>query len=52
MEQLVPLIVAAAGFVGFIVLVTVISDSHTLNGIKSKTVGDDQHGTARWSAYS
>ena len=49
MEQLVPLIFAVAGFVGFIVLVTVISDNRTLNGIKSKTVGDGQHGTARWA---
>ncbi len=49
MKQLVPLIFAVAGFVGFIVLVTVISDNRTLNGIKSKTVGDGQHGTARWA---
>ena len=49
MEQLVPLIFAVAGFVGFIALVTAISDNRTLNGIKSKTVGDGQHGTARWA---
>jgi len=49
MEQLVPLIFAVAGFVGFIALITAISDNRTLNGIKSKTVGDGQHGTARWA---
>ncbi len=49
MEQLVPLIWAVAVFVGFIVLVTVFADNRTLNGIKSKTVGDGQHGTARWA---
>lgn len=38
-----------AGFVGFITLVTAFADNRTLNGIKSKTVGDGQHGTARWA---
>ncbi len=49
MEQLIPLIVAVAGFVGLIALVTAFTDNRTLNGIKSRTVGDGQHGTARWA---
>ena len=49
MDQLVPLIFAVAGFVGFIALVTALADNRTLNGIKSKTVGDGQYGTARWA---
>ena len=29
--------------------ITWLSQSYTLDGIKSKTVGDGQHGTARWA---
>ena len=29
--------------------ISVLSNSYTLNGIKSRTVGDGQHGTARWA---
>ena len=27
----------------------ILSDRQSLNGIKSRTVGDGQHGTARWA---
>ena len=39
------------GIVMFAVLggLTLISHMYTLNGIKSRTVGDGQHGTARWA---
>ena len=30
-------------------MVTTVSGGYNLNGIKSKTVGDGQHGTARWA---
>ena len=35
----------------FVVLggTTLLSHWYTLNGIKNRTVGDGQHGTARWS---
>ena len=33
----------------FILLVSLLSNNDSLNGIKSKTVGDGQHGTARWA---
>lgn len=42
------------GAVGLLALslgcVVLLSQNHTLDGIKSKTVGDGQHGTARWAA--
>jgi len=34
---------------GVIGLLSLIAHYYTLNGIKSRTVGDGQHGTARWS---
>lgn len=42
------------GIVMFCLLggVTVLSHIYSLNGIKSKTVGDGQHGTARWASKS
>lgn len=33
----------------FILLVSLLSNNDSLNSIKSKTVGDGQHGTARWA---
>ena len=47
--QLAPLLVSVAVFVGIIVLTMAGSNNASLNGIKSKTVGDGQHGTARWA---
>ena len=32
--------------------VTLIAHIYSLNGIKSRTVGDGQHGTARWANRS
>ena len=42
------------GVVMFAVLggVTLIAHIYSLNGIKSRTVGDGQHGTARWASRS
>ena len=48
-SQVIILIISAAvmfGVIGFIIL---LANYYTLNGIKSKTVGDGQHGTARWA---
>ena len=47
-KQLVILILMIAAFVGFIILADVL-ESKSINSIKSKTVGDGQHGTARWA---
>lgn len=30
-------------------LITLLGHVYSLNGIKSRTVGDGQHGTARWA---
>lgn len=44
-------ILAAAGAAMFFVIggLSMLSHYYTLNGIKSRTVGDGQHGTARWA---
>jgi type IV secretion system protein VirD4 len=43
------LIAAGLTMFGVIGLLSLLAHYYTLNGIKSKTVGDGQHGTARWS---
>lgn len=43
------LIVIAAIMFAVIGGINLISHLYNLNGIKSKTVGDGQHGTARWA---
>ena len=48
-ESVVPLIAVGVVIVLFIVLLSVLTNNYSLNGIKSKTVGDGQHGTARWA---
>ena len=48
-ESVTPLIAAGVVIVLFIVLLSVLTSNYSLNGIKSKTVGDGQHGTARWA---
>jgi len=44
------LIWVAAGMFLLIGGITFMSHNYTLNGIKSRTVGDGQHGTARWAS--
>ena len=46
-----PLLLVIVAGIMFAVLggVTLLSPIYSLNGIKSKTVGDGQHGTARWA---
>ena len=48
-ESVTPLIAVGVVIVLFIVLLSVLTSNYSLNGIKSKTVGDGQHGTARWA---
>lgn len=36
-------------FLGFIIIINIV-DNKTINSIKSKTIGDGQHGTARWAS--
>lgn len=40
--------VLAVIFIAFLVIVNLL-DNKSLNGIKSKRIGDGQHGTARWA---
>jgi len=47
-NQIVILTLLASGFLIFIVAVNLL-DKGNINGIKAKTVGDGQHGTARWA---
>ena len=44
-----PLILGAAAVFGVFGCITLFSNSNSLNGIKSRTVGDGQYGTARWA---
>lgn len=49
LSPIIMLIAAGASMFGLFGLMTLISHHYSLNGIKSKTVGDGQHGTARWA---
>ena len=48
-SQIVILTAAGLTMFGVIGLLSLIAHYYTLNGIKSKTVGDGQHGTACWA---
>lgn len=43
------LIVVAAAMMGLLGLIGLLAHIYNLNNIKAKTVGDGQHGTARWA---
>lgn len=46
MEQLLLFVVIGGGMIAMLALIQYVSHSYDLNGIKSKTVGDGQYGTA------
>ena len=48
-ENVWTLILLGGGLLAFLLLVTFLSKNYSLNNFKSKTVGDGQHGTARWA---
>lgn len=48
-SKVVPLIILGLVMVLVIGGLSALSHHYTLNGIKSRTVGDGQHGTARWA---
>jgi type IV secretion system protein VirD4 len=48
-SQIITLIIAGLTMFGVIGFLSLLAHCYTLNGIKSKTVGDGQHGTARWA---
>ena len=49
MSNVTTLIVVGAVMFAVVGGVTLLSHIYSLNGIKSRTVGDGQHGTARWA---
>jgi hypothetical protein len=48
-ENTWPLVALCGGLLLFLLLVSVLMKNYSLNNIKNKTVGDGQHGTARWA---
>lgn len=48
-SQLTPLLIMAMVMLAVFAAIAMFSDNANLNGIKSKPVGDGQHGTARWA---
>ena len=50
MESIFPLIILCGGMLLVLALVSFWSNQTQLN-IKSRTVGDGQHGTARWATF-
>ena len=48
-ENVWPLILLGGGLLTFLLVVSFLSKNYSLNNFKSKTVGDGQHGTARWA---
>lgn len=49
LNRILPLIGIGLAAILLIGGITIAGNSYSLNGIKSKTVGDGQHGTARWA---
>lgn len=47
--QIITLLVVGIGMFAVIGFISLLAHYYTLNGIKSKTVGDGQHGTARFA---
>ena len=43
------LILSVGSIIAVLFFVTYAAQQHDLNGIKDKTVGNGQHGTARWA---
>ena len=50
-QQMITIGLMALAFIVFFIVVNIL-DNKNINGIKSKTVGDGQHGTARWATGS
>jgi len=48
-ENVWSLILLGGGLLAFLLVVSFLSKNYSLNNFKNKTVGDGQHGTARWA---
>jgi type IV secretion system protein VirD4 len=51
-SQIITLVAVAVTMFGVIGFLSLLAHYYTLNGIKSRTVGDGQHGTARWASQA
>ena len=49
MERIIALLVVTGGALLIMAAITILAGRASLNGIKSRTVGDGQYGTARWA---
>ena len=49
MESIILLLTVAGGALLVMAVVTTLAGRDSINGIKSRTVGDGQYGTARWA---
>ena len=49
-NQLVPLVCVGIGMLIMFGVIPLVANHYSLNGIKSKTVGDGQYGTARFAS--
>ena len=49
MQGVQTLILVAAIMGGLLITISALAYMYSMRGIKSKTVGDGQHGTARWA---
>lgn len=47
--KIMSLILICAGMLAVIGIIIMLANYYTLNGIKSKQIGDGQHGSARWA---
>lgn len=52
MSGITAIIVAGSVMFALLGSITVLANMYSLNRIKSRTVGDGQHGTARWASKS
>ena len=50
-ENVWSLILLGGGLLAFLLVVSFLSKNYSLNNFKNKTVGDGQHGTARWAGH-
>ena len=46
---IVTLIIVTGSMLALFVVITTVGNNYSLNQIKNKTVGQGQHGTARWA---
>ena len=51
-SQIITLVAVAVTMFGVIGFLSLLAHYYTLNGIKARTVGDGQHGTARWASQT